>query len=45
MGYSKRGNACELNNFGHEQYPFDNSTKIIEPMVFIDYPKEGKLFS
>jgi len=24
MGYSKRGNACELSIFGHEQYPFDN---------------------
>ncbi len=24
MGYLKRGSACELNNFGHEQFPFDN---------------------
>ncbi len=24
MGYSKRGSACELNTFGHEQYPSDN---------------------
>ncbi len=27
MGYSKRGSACELNIFGHEQYPFDNSNQ------------------
>ncbi len=24
MGYLERGNACELNSFGHEQYPFDS---------------------
>jgi hypothetical protein len=24
MGYPKRGNACELNSFEHQQYPFDN---------------------
>jgi hypothetical protein len=24
MGYFERGNACELNSFGHEQYPSDN---------------------
>ncbi len=24
MGYLKRGNACELSSFGHEQYPSDN---------------------
>ncbi len=23
MGYPKKGSACELNSFGHEQYPFD----------------------
>jgi len=27
MGYPKRGNACELKNSGHEQYPFDNSNQ------------------
>ncbi len=21
MGYFERGSACELNSFGHEQYP------------------------
>jgi hypothetical protein len=24
MGYLKRGSACELSSYGHEQYPFDN---------------------
>jgi len=24
IGYPERGSACELNNFGHEQYPFNN---------------------
>ncbi len=24
MGYFEKGNACELNGYGHEQYPFDN---------------------
>jgi len=24
MGYLKKGSACELNSYGHEQYPFDN---------------------
>jgi len=24
MGYFERGNACELNSFGYEQYPSDN---------------------
>jgi hypothetical protein len=24
MGYLKRGSACELNNFGYEQYPSDS---------------------
>ncbi len=24
LGYIKRGIACSLNLFGHEQYPFDN---------------------
>jgi hypothetical protein len=23
-GILEEGNACELNNFGHEEYPFDN---------------------
>jgi hypothetical protein len=31
MGYLEKGNACELNSFGHEQYPFNNLTKIIKP--------------
>ncbi len=24
MGYPKRGSACELNSYGHEQYPSYN---------------------
>ncbi len=24
MGYTKKGNACELSTYGHEQYPSDN---------------------
>jgi hypothetical protein len=24
MGYPKKGNACELNSYGHEQYPSDS---------------------
>jgi hypothetical protein len=24
MKYPKRGSACELSTFGHEQYPFDS---------------------
>jgi hypothetical protein len=27
MGDMKRGNACELNIFGHEQYPFNSPNK------------------
>ncbi len=27
MGYLKRGTACELSSYGHEQYPFDNSNQ------------------
>jgi hypothetical protein len=27
MGYPKRGSACELCAYGHEQYPFDNSNQ------------------
>ncbi len=44
MGYPKRGNACQLNSCGHEQYPSNSINQIIESMVFIDYPKEGIAF-
>ncbi len=27
MGYPKRGSACELSTFGHEQYPSDSSNQ------------------
>jgi hypothetical protein len=41
LGYTKRGNACELNNFGMNNTPPIAQTKIIEPMVLIAYPKKG----
>jgi hypothetical protein len=44
MGYPKRGSACELSNYGYEHYPSDNQNKIIEPMVFANYPKHGITF-
>jgi hypothetical protein len=39
MGYSKKGNACELNIEGMSNNPSTTQTKIIEPMVFADYSK------
>jgi hypothetical protein len=39
MGYPKRCNACELSTSEHEQYPFKVQTKIIKPILFVDYPK------
>jgi hypothetical protein len=39
MGYSKRDSACELSTFGPTV-----RTKIIEPLVITDYPKQGITF-
>jgi hypothetical protein len=44
MKYLKRGSACELNIYGHEQYPFHTQAKIIRPMLFTNYPKLSIVF-
>ncbi len=39
MRYPARGSACKLNDYGHEEYLSITQTKIIKPMVFVNYPK------
>jgi len=36
--------VVHVSSFWHEQYPQIATTKIIEPMVFVDYPNEGITF-
>jgi hypothetical protein len=43
-GIIKEGSACELNISRHEQYPPIVRTKIIKPMLFANYPKQGTFF-
>jgi hypothetical protein len=44
--YFDRDSACALSNFWHKQYntPPITWTKIIQSMVFTEYPHEGIVF-
>ncbi len=39
MGHLEKGSACELSVLGMRNTPLIIQTKIIEPMVFANYPK------
>jgi hypothetical protein len=40
----KRGSACELIVMGMTNTPLIAPTKIIEPMMFVDYHKQDNVF-
>jgi hypothetical protein len=42
--YFNRGITCALSTSGHKQYPPKVWIKIIQIMVFIEYPHEGIAF-
>jgi len=44
MGYPKRGNACELSTYGHEQYPLDNLNQNNWAHVVCRLPQIGYCF-
>jgi hypothetical protein len=39
-----RGITFTLSNFGHKQYPSITLTKIIQSMMFTEYPHESIIF-
>ncbi len=44
MGYPKRDNACELNSYGHEQYPFDSPNQNNWAHGVCRLPQQGYCF-
>jgi len=44
MGYLKRGSACKLSSFGHEQYPSNNPNQNNEAHGVYRLPQQGYCF-
>jgi len=44
LGYLKRGNACSLNIFGHEQYPYNSVDQNNSPHGVYSVTHEGKYY-